>query len=145
MKFNKQGFTRIETIMIVSLLAVLSFGIGNFIVTSVQNWLLISGRQSAVSAARAAVSRVVAELKRIKKPQNILTAATAECQFIDLNNQIVAFSQSGTNLLRNSDILTTNLASPEGLRFKYLDASGEATDVALDIRSIRVRVYLSSG
>ncbi|MDD4178472.1 MAG: hypothetical protein PHH14_00260, partial [Candidatus Margulisbacteria bacterium] len=49
------------------------------------------------------------------------------------------------NLFRNSDLLTTGLASPEGLRFTYLDTTGEATATKQNMRSIRVLLTLTSG
>ncbi|MGB9613647.1 MAG: PulJ/GspJ family protein [Candidatus Margulisiibacteriota bacterium] len=143
MKSNK-GYTLIETIVVISLLAIIAFGFGSFIVTALQNWILISARDSLISSARQAMNRITAELRRIRKPQNILTYTTSEVQFIDIDTEVVDFKQSGTNLLRNNDILIANLASPEGLRFTYLDTSGEATWVKQNIRSIRVWLYLVS-
>jgi prepilin-type N-terminal cleavage/methylation domain-containing protein len=142
---NSGGFTLIETAIVISLLAVISFGIASFIMTSIQAWLLISQRDAVVGRSRTAMNRMVYELRRIKKPQNILTSEAAEVGFLDLDSQIVDFKQSGATLLRNADILATGLASPEGLRFTYLDATGEVTAVKQDMRSIRILLVLTSG
>lgn len=146
MKFNKQkrGVTLIESIMVIGLLTIIAFGIGSFIVTSMRAWLMVSGREAVLTKARVAMDRMVAELRRIRKPQNILVYTTSEVQFLDLSLNDIDFKQNGTNLLRNSDILATGLATPEGLRFTYLDATGEVTSVKQNIRSIRVWLYLSS-
>ncbi|MBI5078655.1 type II secretion system protein [Candidatus Saganbacteria bacterium] len=145
MKSNKPGFTLIEAVVVISLLAIVSFGIGGFILTSMQNWMLTSGREAAVNNARNAMNRVTAELRRINKPANILTAASSKCAFVDISTQVITFEQSAANLLRNSDILAAGLGSPEGLRFTYLDANGNVTAVTQDIRSIRVWLFLFSG
>lgn len=142
---TKKGFTLIETIVTTTLLAIIALGIGSFIITSLQAWVFMSGRESAVGRTRSAMNRMTAELRRIKKPQNILVSENSECQFIDLDVNIVDFKQSGTNLLRDNDILATGLASPEGLRFTYLDSTGEATSTDLNVRSIRVWLSLTSG
>ncbi|MDD4179902.1 MAG: type II secretion system protein, partial [Candidatus Margulisbacteria bacterium] len=71
---NSKGFTMIETIIVISLLAVISFGIAGFIMTAMQAWLLISQRDSAVNNSRVAMSRMMYDLRRIKKPQNIITS-----------------------------------------------------------------------
>jgi len=142
---SKKGFTLIETIVTTTLLAIIAFGIGSFIVTSLQAWVFMSGRESAVGRTRSSINRITAELRRINRPQNILISTDSECQFIDLDINTIDFKQSGTNLLRNNDILATGLASPEGLRFTYLDATGEATSTDLDVRSIRVWLSLTSG
>jgi len=142
---NSNGFTMIETIIVISLLAVISFGIAGFIMTAMQAWLLISQRDSAVNNSRVAMSRMMYDLRRIKKPQNIITAEATECGFLDIDSQTIDFKQSGTELRRNSDLLATGLASPEGLRFTYLDATGEATATKQNMRSIRVLLTLTSG
>ena len=142
---KKSGYTLIEMVMILTLIAILSFGMAVFIVNSMQAWILISGWESAVTTARKAMDRMVAELRRIKKPENILVYTTAEVQFLDIDANTVDFKQSGTNLLRNTAVLATGLASPEGLRFTYLNATGEVTGIKQDMRSIRVWLSLSSG
>ena len=142
---EKKGFTLIETVVVFTLLAIIAFGIGSFIINAMRAWVFMSGRESAVSRARTAMNRMVAELRRIRRPQNILVSTTWECQFLDLAIDNIDFKQSGTSLLRNSDILATGLLSPEGLRFTYLDATGEVISTKLDMRSIRVWLSLASG
>jgi len=143
MRLNR-GLTLVELVMVILLLAVLAFGFGSFIIVAMQNWVLVSARESLVNSARGAMNRMVAELRRIRKPENIQTYTTSEVQFIDLDVEVINFRQEGTNLMRNNDILATSLATPEGLRFTYLGQTGEVTSVKQDIRSIRVWLCLSS-
>lgn len=105
-------------------------------------WIFASGRDSAVNKARVAMNRIVAELRQIG---SIEVYATSECRFIDISAQTIDFNRSGNNLLRGGDILATGLASPEGLRFTYLDANGKATSTEINISSIRVWLSLTSG
>ncbi len=144
MKYSK-GFTLIETVMVVALLAIIAFGMAGFIFSTMDAWVLISGRESAVTKARVGMNRMVSELRRIRKPENILVSATSEVQFIDLDVDVIDFNQDGSNLMRNTDILATGLVTPEGLRFTYLGATGEVTGVKQDMRSIRVWLFISSG
>jgi prepilin-type N-terminal cleavage/methylation domain-containing protein len=145
MKQSKGGFTLIETIIAIILLGIVALGLASFIFTSMEAWVLISGRDAAVSRARVAMNRMIAELRRVRKPQNLLTTTTSECRFIDLDAEQVDFQQSGSDLLRNSDILAAGLDTPTGLRFTYLDATGEVTATQLNMRSIRVWLSLSAG
>ncbi len=131
--------------MVMSLAAILSFTFGGFIITSMQAWLLVSGRDAAVTSGRTALNRITAEMRRIKKAENIIIFSTSECQFLDLDSQNVDFRQSGGSLLRNSDVLAAGLTSPIGLRFTYLDATGEAVAVKQNIRSIRIWLSLNAG
>lgn len=145
MKLNKRGFTLIELVMVMSLAAILSFTFGGFIITSMQAWLLVTGRDAAVSSSRTALNRMTAEIRRIKKAENIIIFSTSECQFLDLDSQNIDFRQSGGDLLRNSDVLAAGLTLPLGLRFTYLDATGEVAAVKQNIRSIRVWLSLNAG
>ena len=142
---DKRGFPLVETILVITILAILAFGLGNFIVTSIDAWLFVAGRDSATGAARAAMDRMVAELIRIKKPQNILTSTASVCAFLDIETNVVTFEQSSSNLLRNGAVLAANLLTPTGLTFTYLDATGEATAVKQDMRSIRVWLAILAG
>lgn len=142
---GRQGFTLIEAVIVLAIVAVLSFGLGNFIFESVQAWLSVSGRNSAADKARVAMTRMTAEIRRVKKPQNIQTFISSEFQFIDVDNQNIDFKQTGTDLLRNSDILSSGLLSAGGLQFTYLDENGSITSVKKDIRSVRILLSLISG
>lgn len=142
---KRQGFTLIEAVMIITLLAVITFGMANFIVTLMRGWVLISSRDVAAGRGRAALNRMISELRRLKKPNNIITFTASEVRFLDVASQDIDFKQTGSNLYRNSDILATNLTSPEGVRFTYLGSTGEVVAAKQDIRSIRVWLSLAAG
>ena len=141
---GRRGFTLIEMVMVISLSAVLALGMANFIITSLQAWMLITQREAGLNNARTAMSRMVAEIRLINLPQNLLVNTSSECQFRDINSQTIDFKQSGTNLLRNSDVLATGLASPEGIRFTYLTDVGSITASRLDTRVVRIRLTIAT-
>lgn len=146
MKFNNRaGFTLIEAIMIFSLLGILAFGMSAFIIEALQGWVTVSTREAAIGNVRRAMDRMTGELRRINKPENIITMTSSQVQFLDLAGATTTFVQSGTNLLRNSDPLVTGLLSPEGLHLTYLGSTGEVTAVKPDVRSIRIWLALGNG
>jgi len=144
-KKNKRGFTLIEAVMVISIAGLIAFLVGNFVITSIQAWLLVSVRSSAANSARVAMNRMTAEIKSVNRPQSLFIIQPSECQFLDINNDTIDFRQSGSDLMRDNDILATGLTSPEGIRFIYLDVDGLPTDSILDIRSIRIWLSLSLG
>ena len=146
MKFrSKKAFTLVEAAMVMALTGILAYTVGGFILSSMKIWLLISSRNSLTATARFSMNRMVSELKRVNRPESISLMNTAECQFTDVNLDPVDFKQSGTNLLRNDDVLASSLVTPEGLRFTYLDETGAPTGNHLAVCSIRVWLSLSTG
>lgn len=139
---KKKGFTLIEIIMVVVILAVVSFIFGAFITTAIDSWVFVKTREDALSSARKSIIRMTREMRRIKKPVHIITATTTECQFVDIGEGIVDFKQNGTNLLRNDVVLATGVVDPGGLVFTYLDEDGNPTSVKQDIRSIRIKLNI---
>lgn len=135
---NSRGYTFVELVIVISLLALLSFIFGAFITESMDAWVFIKARENALGTSRYAMERMVTEFRRIQKPNMIITSTTSEVTFVDIGAGTVTFSQEATNLWRNSDILATGLVSGDGLRFTYLDANGNSTLVKQNIRSIRV-------
>jgi len=146
---DKKGVNLVEAVITIVLLAIMLTGISTFIITAMRAWVIISGRESMVGISRGAMNRVTAEIRRIKKPNNITTPlSSSQLQFLDISNVTVTFSQEGTNLRRNSDILATGLVTPTGLIFSYRDSTGEViadVNAKQAVRSIRVWLSFSSG
>ena len=136
----KKAFTLIEAILVIMIIFVTSTVIGFYIREGAHAWKYISGQKSLSLASRAALNRVTRELRRAKKNSNITTFTSKEVTFLDTENNLVNFSQSGANLLRNADILLAHLQNPCGLKFTYLDRNGNETSSANQIATIRCRL-----
>ena len=141
-----------EAAAVFLLAAILSFGIGSFMISSTRLWFFISGRQSAVKTAQSVMNRLVNDIKDIKSKTSILKMITYEVQYIPYDSpNSIDYKQVGSNLMRvqgtNNDILATGLISPEGkgLRFTYLNSLEGWTGTSTEVRSIRVLVYLTAG
>ena len=148
---NSKGYTLIEAAVVFLLVAIISFGIGSFMVSSTKLWLFISGRQSAVKISQSAMNRLVGEIRKIKSKNDLLKAQTWEVQFNTIDSATNEdFKQVGSNLMRvsgaNSNILAAGLISPEGkgLVFTYLNSTDAVTSVPNQIRSIRIWLNLSA-
>lgn len=136
----KKGFTLIETIIVIMIVAVISMVIAFYLREGFHAWRFLSGQKSISLSTRAALNRVVREVKRAKKNTSISTYTSKEVSFIDVYNNSVTFWQSGSSLMRNSDTLLDDLRNPCGLQFTYLDKDGNVTLVKKDIRVIRCRL-----
>ena len=135
-----------EATVVFLLVAILSFGIGSFMVSSTRLWLFITGRQSVIKISRSALNRMVAELKKVKSKTSILIMTTSEVQFIAFDSaSSVDYNLTGGNLMRTSgssnDILAAGLNS---LVFTYLNSLEAVTAVSTEVRSIRIRLSVSA-
>ena len=135
----RRGFTIIETIIVVVLVGILSLFFAVYIREGFGAWQFLSGQKSITLSSRAALNRVVKELRQNTE---IKTHTSKEVSFLDVDNNVVTFSQSGSNLLRDSDILLQNL---QDLKFTYLDKDGNETAIPSDIRVIRCRLTVVKG
>lgn len=142
---TRKGFTIIETIIVLVLVGILSLVFAVYIREGFGAWQFLSGQKRITLSSRAALNRVVKELKRAKQNTNIVTHTSQEVSFLDVENNTVTFSQSGSNLLRDSDVLLKNLQDPGGLNFTYLDKDGNQTAITSDMRVIRCRLTVVKG
>jgi prepilin-type N-terminal cleavage/methylation domain-containing protein len=138
----KRGFTLIEAIMVVVLIGIIASLFAFYISEAVDSWGFLTGQKKLAATSRAALYKIVREIKRVDRVGSIVTFASREVSFIDVDGQSVTYSQEGTSLLRNSDILLGNLEDPGGLTFFYLDENGNETSTREAIRAVRVHLSL---
>jgi type II secretory pathway pseudopilin PulG len=141
----RKGYTLIEAAVVFLLVAILSFGIGSFMVSSTRLWLFITGRQSVIKTSRSSLNRMVAEMRKIKSKTSILKITTSEVQFITFDSAAsIDYNKTGSNLMRASgtsnDILAEGLNS---LAFTYLNSLEAVTAVSTEVRSIRISLSVS--
>lgn len=138
---NKRGFTLIEFIIGMTAGVAISL-VAMFLWAPVDNWMFTQARRSGVTEAETAVMRILREVRRVRSPSDISTFTSSQFSFTDIDSGSVSFTLSGTDLMRNSDVLARNVQT---LTFEFLDSSGVATAVASSIRTVRVTVELLSG
>jgi type II secretory pathway pseudopilin PulG len=136
----RKGFTLFEAVIVIIIVVILAVVIALYIREGISAWQFFSGQKNLALSTRSAVNRVVRELKRCRQNTNITTHAAKEITFIDVDNKSVTFSQSGSDLMRDSDILLGNLRDPCGLTFTYLDEDGNQTAVPNQMRVVRCRL-----
>jgi len=141
----KKGVTLIETIVVIVLIGIISMVFAVYIREGFDAWAFISGQKGLAFETRAALYRTVREIKRINHNLGISTHTAQQITFVDIDNNTVTFSQEGTRLLRNSDILLENLKNPGGLTFSYLDQNGNTAVYRENIYTVRLRLITLKG
>ncbi|MGA1796802.1 MAG: type II secretion system protein J [bacterium] len=139
-----QGFTLIEILVTIVVMAVL-FGVGaSIITTTIQSWHMITLRKELLCNSRVAMNRMVREI-RLADPSTITTFNATDFQFTDIHNQTIRLRLDGTVLRRNIDPLAGYLQAGNGLQFTYLDPNGDPAAGASQIRRVNIRLSLQKG
>jgi len=119
----------------------------------VQSFAVTETRGDLTSQARQAATRMIRELRNIQKEAdstpNISTANAATITFVDVLDNTITFSLSGSTVQRNSNALVEQVSS---LQFRYFNGSNaELTTLPLsatdrnNVRRIMVTLTLAEG
>lgn len=142
-KNDRSGFTLIELIMVIAILSVIGvFGSQMFLETT-EIFLEARNRRDAIHEARYAIERMSREIREdIDATTDITTFSTSTLTYTDPNNASVSFTRSGSNLLRNSDVLAGDVSA---LTFSYLKSNGATAFLASNIWRIKVSLTVANG
>jgi hypothetical protein len=136
----KKAFTLIEEIMIIVLIGILAMVFAVYIREGAAAWHYLSTQKNMALADRAALNRIVREIKRVVVNTDISVHTTTEVAFLDVDAHNVSFSQNGSQLLRNGQVMLDKLADPGGLTFQYLNNTGSATTEVSQISVVVCRI-----
>ncbi len=135
-----QGFTLIEMIIVIVILAII-FASGALLLRLGLTGGFSAQNNTANNAnARAAFERMEDELKDARSTGDLIPN-TNSITFVKIDGTSVTYALSGGNLMRNSDILATNTAS---LAFTYLTATNTTTTIAAQVRCIVINATMTS-
>jgi prepilin-type N-terminal cleavage/methylation domain-containing protein len=132
---SKKGMTLIEIVMAIVIVASVVTGLSFYIKNIVDLYNFVTFRSEIASSGRLALSRMIREIRQCSSPTeaagNISVADAHGFTFIDVTGATIAYSLSGTNLMRNSDVLAANVSA---LNFTYYDLnSAVLTGVPLSV------------
>ena len=133
---GKEGFTLIEIVVVLVIIAVLALILIEPLRQGVQTYVGIESRADLTSQAREATMRIVRELRNIRKDadntSNIVCdiagdeATVSRIRFLDVQNNDIKFYLSGSNVQRvDMDTSTDNILVDKvsGLQFRYFDGN----------------------
>ena len=141
----RKGFTLIETIVVMVIVGIISLIFAAYVREGFEAWVFFSGQKGLAFETRAALYRVVREIKLINHNLGISTHTSQQISFEDIYGNPVTFSQEGTRLRRNNDILLENLENPNGLTFSYFDKNGSSANFRENIYLVRIRLVTVKG
>lgn len=142
---KRRGFTLIESIVAITLIAIISAVLAFYILETVDAWTFLGGQKRIAMASSSALRKMVKELKRMNKSSTISTFSSKEVTLVNIYGSTITFSQEGTALYMNSDILLEDLDSSNGLILSYLDVDGNPTTNKEWIRTINIELKVVKG
>lgn len=138
-----RGFTLIELVMAITLMGLFVSAATVAFTPVLKTWSLNVPRSEITDATEFALSRMSYEMTQLKDAAGVLVAQGNRFQFIDVSDNTVDYTLSGTDLTRNSDILSRGVQS---LSFTYYDVNGavlatpQVSPSHTDIWSVQISV-----
>lgn len=80
---------------------------------------------------------MVREIRLIPGQAQVTTTTASSFTFQYPTGTSITYSRTGTNVMRNSDILMNNVTA---LAFTYYDQAGNTTTTAANVRSVRIQL-----
>lgn len=140
-QYSQQGFNIIELIIVIVVLGILASVAGPMIYQMSNAMITGTELQNISAKSRLSFERMERELRLIKSNSSSdLNIATNSITFTKLNNQSVTYTLSGTNLMRNSQILISDVTS---LQFTYYTSAGAVTTTGSSVRFIKIQVTIA--
>lgn len=139
---NEKAFTLAELVLVIAMLGILAIGMGPPLIRAVQQYDLVWSRREALSQSRAAMDRMIKEIRLIRSSDDVLdVSSSTSFQFNDLDGNATTFDKNTTNLRRNSDVLAENISEFE---FKYYDSAHSETSTAANVRLIQITLTIDA-
>jgi len=138
---NRRGLTLIELVLSIAGGAAIALVIV-LLVEPFNNLMFTMWRRGGSAEAQAAVTRMLREIERTRAPSDISAFTATRMTFTDIDDQVVDFRVSGTDLMRGADVLARNVQS---LVFAYMDGAGVTATSAAQIRLVRLTLTITAG
>jgi prepilin-type N-terminal cleavage/methylation domain-containing protein len=161
MGYNKRGgFTLIEAIMTILIIAILSVSGGFLMVYLIQNSVFIPNQLNMEMLAKDALDIMIegdSLARGLRFSKNITTALNNVVVFINQNNQTINYTLSANKLYRSinsstavnipyySSISGINMTGRNGTLFNYYDANDTVTNNSANVRRVRITLIAKSG
>jgi prepilin-type N-terminal cleavage/methylation domain-containing protein len=117
----RKGVTLIELVVVIVITGILA-GLGSMVIRQViVSWNTVSSRSEAAAQMSIALGRMSRQIRSVRDTVSVNSASANGFNFTRRDNMIVAYSVSGTNLLENGIVLSTDVAR---LNFTYYNFTG---------------------
>ncbi len=126
-KRSPKGFTLVEMVVVLVLLAILTGVGGPFLATVVDAIGFHVDRVDLEESANLTLSRMSREIRRLRNDASVVTAGAADFEFVNRDNVQIRYRLVGNTLTRTQAGVDSGLADQmqaAGLSFTYYDDAG---------------------
>lgn len=122
---NRPGFSLIELVIGIVVVGIIAGVTVPLFSEVIKSWVLSVQLNDMCESARVAMDRMDREIRQINSVTGVLTANSANFQFVDANSNTITFNLSSGHLIRavggSSNQLADNVTS---LAFTYYNSAG---------------------
>ncbi len=156
---KEKGFTLVEMIMVIVIIAIIAGIAAPLLAVSVQAIGHRISRVDIEESSMIALSRMSREIRRLRDDTSVVIASNSQLEFFDKDNSRIRYLQSGNTLMRGFYYPSTpswvNLGLADNvqtLRFDYYDDEGTlisapaaGSGVITNIKKIRIQITSQKG
>lgn len=133
----KQGFTVIEVLFVVALVAMLLAAVSPYLRAFHTSWQSVDRRSEVIQNARVGMDKIIRELRQAG---SFVSVNKWSVTFEDVDENTITYGLTGSDLTRNGEALAGYVDS---LSFTYRDEEGKNTLVEENVRSVEISMTVS--
>ena len=137
---KQKGFTLIELVIVIAILAVLSAIVLPVLQSGFNAYFTERNLVDANWQGSLALSRMTRDIRDIPSTSGISVASATQFTFTDDTNNAVSYTLSGSTLFRNGIALANGVNS---VTFGYYSGSGAATASIVSIRYVTITLNIT--
>jgi prepilin-type N-terminal cleavage/methylation domain-containing protein len=132
------GFTLLELIIVIMLIGIIAGISSKMLSQGFSGYFNTRNVLDADWQARLATERMQRDIRDVRSPVDIATAAASQLVFTNTEGNQITYSLSGTTLMRQTNTNTTQVLADgvQSLTFTYFDRTGAVTTTLANIRYI---------
>ncbi len=137
---KKNGFTYIELIISIVLIGIIAAIASELLAQGLNAFLTTQNITDANWQGQLAMERMIRDIRDIRSASDVSTNTATSLTFVDMLGNSIAYSLSGSNLMRNSDVLARGVSA---LAFTYYDNNGAVAGSTATLHYIKIGLTVS--
>lgn len=137
---RQHGFTLIELTMVILITGIIMVIVTRMYATGVSSVITSQHVNDATWQGRITMERMVREIRSTRSAADISVMTASGYTFTDMNGNSIAYSLSGSNLMRNANILASGINS---LTFAYYDEDGISTASSTSVEYVTITINVT--